>query len=113
MKLELELSDETVEALATAIASKITVNGATAEAAEENDDDLLGGDSAKDAKPAMTLDEVQDLVRGTIGAGKDKAAKDAIKTKVKAVLKKFDVAAVSDMDAANYEKFAAELKKIK
>ncbi len=95
MKLEIVLSDESVEELATAIAAKI---GSAASAGD--DDDFGSGDE----KPAeITLTDVQDAIKEAIGAhGKEK---------IKALVKK--VASAEKVVDIPKEKYAAVLDAIK
>lgn len=100
MTLEIEICDETIEKLATAIAEKI---GAAAPAAD--DDDFDGGAAAEEEKE-ITLTDMQDAVKEAVGKhGKDK---------VKAFVKKASGAEkVVDIPKDKYKAVLDGLKKIK
>jgi len=102
MKIQLELDDEAVEALATAIAGKITVNGNGTTVVEEEDD--FGGTS--DKAKELTLTDMQEAVGAAVGKhGKDK---------VKAVVKKVSGAEkVGTIPAEKYQAVLDALAKIK
>ena len=100
MKLEIELCEDTVTAIAEAIAAKL---GPLVGKQPDDDDDLMGG--AAREEPKITLENVQDAIQKGVGAvGKDK---------VKAVLAKFKVKAGSDLDEADYGKFIEAVGKLK
>jgi len=103
MDVEVVLSDEMIEKLAEAIASKITINsnGAVAEA----DDDFAGGeDESKEIE--ITLTTVQDAIKEAIGVhGKEK---------IKALVKKVASAEkVVDIPKEKYQAVLDALKKVK
>lgn len=105
----IELEDDDIERIATAVAEKIGGVKETEDADEPNadepadDDDDLAGPATKNKK-GPTLDEVQDAIT--------KAAK-LNKPEVKKLLAKFGVERGSELPAEKYPKFLEGLGKIK
>lgn len=70
MKLTVEIDDESLEQLATAIAERLPTQAGVEEAADEPGDDLTGGEPPDEL--AATLTDVQDAIRKAAAA--DEAA---------------------------------------
>lgn len=99
MGFTLNIDDETIDQLAAAIASKISSNGAgTAEEVESDEFD--------EAPAEITLSQVQDAIRESIGKhGKDK---------IKALVKKVAGAdKVTDIAKEKYQAVLDAIKKVK
>lgn len=101
MKLEIEISDESIEALAEAIAGKISVTAAPPDGGD-NDDFGGGNDEPKE----LTLTDVQDALREAVGThGKEK---------IKAVVMKVAKAGkIADIPREKYQAVLDALKKVK
>lgn len=104
MPITFELSDESIEQLADAIATKISANGgggAVAEPTEEADDF-----AETTATKEITLTDMQDAIKEAVGKhGKEK---------IKALVKKTSGAdKVVDIDKTKYQSVLDALKKVK
>lgn len=101
MKIDIDMSDEDIEKLATAIAEKIGTNGAGSAAATESDDF-----EEVEAEPEITLTSMQDAIKEAVGKhGKDK---------IKAMVKKVSGAEkVVDIPKEKYQAVLDGLKKVK
>lgn len=103
MKLEIELTDESIEAIASAIAEKINAGGG-AETAEVAEADDFGG---ADEKPKeITLTDMQDAIKEAVG----KLGKEKVKAFVK---KAAGVDKVVDIPKEKYQTVLDGLKKVK
>lgn len=105
MKLEIELTDESIEAIASAIAEKINAGGGVEAVAEEADD--FGGGGGADEKPKeITLTDMQDAIKEAVG----KLGKEKVKAFVK---KAAGVDKVVDIPKEKYQTVLDGLKKVK
>lgn len=111
MKLTIEVDDDGLEALASAIAAKLPAPIASDEALTEKaeeDDDLAGTPEVEETK--ATLEQVQDAIRAAVTPGK-KSTKDQNKEEVKKILKKFGAEKGTDLDKAKYGDVVKALEK--
>lgn len=102
MDITITLSDEAVEELAAAIATRLGTTTAAEEAEAEADDFGAGEETTKE----ITLTDMQDAIKEAVGAhGKEK---------IKALVKKTaGVDKVVDIDKAKYQAVLDALKKVK
>lgn len=112
LEIEIEITDELLDAIADRVVAKLPAAGAEIPAEE----DYLGLGAAAEKKEEAkvpTVEEAQDAAVAYINAGKDKAQKDKRKAQIKALSPKHGGDKVSEIPEGNRAAFIQAVKALK